>query len=620
MEGSLVWERDLIKGLKQDKISDFIIAKIIKNIPNKKSILLPNKKTVNLVDYNEFIKVLEAITKRKVTDCVRDVNNFRKYMNIQMVNKKKVAMENIQEMVVPKVEVKEYKKEIEDVVFDYWEVKTPSYLPTEKDVLEQMAILENNFDKKECSNLKNIKYLDEKSKKLQDKVLVKKHLFPVIKPLLSVKAYKESMIKIREKEDIIEDYWEVKENPGFLASLLEETAELNAQFDSLPMENVVVGTYYKWEFNRNKVSDDVLILNDKVIFPTLRKYINDFVKKVISFLYADIEEEVENICVYENIKNCRNNIHQIQNSLNEALNKKDIMNFEIPILKNDIRYKVFNMCEKIGMTKDEMLVDFIIESKEYLDILSKKDKNKLEYEKELALLVTNKIYNALNMNNLKEVRRYANYYLDNMKENFKEKEIVFRNKTKMAFRLGIGTLMSFISLDILAYNMIGINKKINKRIEVEYTDFKKEETNINKVKSMNNVLNEFGSSKTVKVKELLPIDEDIKEYISIGEEILIEDGSRLYETVDDVVNNKTIKPYYDNDADIDRTVSAVILGNEQKTVRALTDEEIDSYMDDDYKVLAYQVDNIYSFDEENNHLNTEGIYKAECLKLKKVKK
>ena len=87
----------------------------------------------------------------------------------------------------------------------------------------------------------------------------------------------------------------------------------------------------------------------------------------------------------------------------------------------------------------------------------------------------------------------------------------------------------------------------------------------------------------------------------------------------DLVDNENgQKPYYDS-VELERTIRSVVVMNNDDVKNVYSNEEVEHYISLDYDVLGYQVDNMYSFDENGNYVCSEGNYNSQSL-IRKLSK
>lgn len=108
----------------------------------------------------------------------------------------------------------------------------------------------------------------------------------------------------------------------------------------------------------------------------------------------------------------------------------------------------------------------------------------------------------------------------------------------------------------------------------------------------------------------LELPEEMNENIfSIGKEITIDSESILYSNMYDVYFNKNqLTPYYSAES-IPRTINSIIVSNGEEIKNIKTNEELSTYIDNNYEIIGCGVTNQYS---ENNTI--EGFYRIESIK------
>ena len=115
------------------------------------------------------------------------------------------------------------------------------------------------------------------------------------------------------------------------------------------------------------------------------------------------------------------------------------------------------------------------------------------------------------------------------------------------------------------------------------------------------------------------IEENETDYLSIGESVQVLEGAKVYGQFLDLVDNENgQKPYYDS-VELERTIRSVVVMNNDDVKNVYSNEEVEHYISLDYDVLGYQVDNMYSFDENGNYVCSEGNYNSQSL-IRKLSK
>ena len=71
--------------------------------------------------------------------------------------------------------------------------------------------------------------------------------------------------------------------------------------------------------------------------------------------------------------------------------------------------------------------------------------------------------------------------------------------------------------------------------------------------------------------------------------------------------------------DLERTIRSIVMEHDGQVQKAYSNEEVDYYLHLEYDVIGYQIDNMYSFDEDGNYVCSEGIYNSQCL-IRKLEK
>ncbi len=113
-----------------------------------------------------------------------------------------------------------------------------------------------------------------------------------------------------------------------------------------------------------------------------------------------------------------------------------------------------------------------------------------------------------------------------------------------------------------------------------------------------------------------------KSFISIGDSVDTVNNAKVYGNHTDLATHQnSMKSYYGSNDSINRTVRAVVLENSDHYVQVVyNNDEVKNFLGNDYDVIGYQIDNMYSFDENGIYTNSEGIYNDEDVMKLVLKK
>ncbi|MCI9279284.1 MAG: hypothetical protein HFJ02_00605 [Bacilli bacterium] len=646
---SLVWAHDLIHQLNVSGILARDIIKIISQL-SKREIVLPTGKTAYLVDYNEFIKVAEAVTQKKVSNYVHDVNNFKKVVQ-KDIDKDKVIkdlrtlfypikqMNTYRESLYIEHECKESLKKAEEDKLELekrkqaysqptfvdnranYEEKNKIVLPSIEEILRTTVIPEPKIDN-------TIDYFDDDY--IYDEEEIDKRF---VIPHFEREKVADDPILLNEKKrfqltpEMISSAWNRFEKRFLYFMGL-------VPLEELPQKKVKKKIEFKKFFQRFEKKEKELTL---------------FESKLLDFLGLSYEEEEDNF-IYEEAPSM---IHQVENEKKEKLFQKN-KNYRNEKKRNkDAKYQVYLLCQKLSSKKinDFSLnekIEMVQASKKYIEILKKGENNLFDYEKEYALIIVNKIYNYLNssLNNSTvydgKLFSYMNSYIHDMKDYFeietKPKIVDFKISKEMKNKIikNISKVASLALVVVLGIGAKGMhaesdNKEV-KGIEHEFTGLNIENTfsklnyemsnsvveNVNKSVKIENVTSERSITTQV-LNHSNSIEENETDYFSIGESVQVLEDAKVYGQFLDLVDNENgQKPYYDS-VELERTIRSVVVMNNDDVKNVYSNEEVDHYISLDYDVLGYQVDNMYSFDENGNYVCSEGAYNSQSL-IRKLSK
>lgn len=195
------------------------------------------------------------------------------------------------------------------------------------------------------------------------------------------------------------------------------------------------------------------------------------------------------------------------------------------------------------------------------------------------------------------------------------------NKTKenkKIFGFGLGYVA--IVATIFMANSFKVNEEVEDKIVDNNIYEEKEELDITIAENIEEDIEEIFNEKIIETKEELDsyVDDDYLEkeenvvtdnYLRIGDNLDIVDNARVYLNVGDLSNNENSKQsYYGSNSEIQRSVRGIALQKDKDIKMLYNNEDLEQYLDDDYKVIGYQVDNMYSYDNDNNYIDSEGLY------------
>lgn len=654
---SLVWAHDLVQQLNLSGVQARDIRKIMSKVP-KREIPLPNGKKAYLIDYYEFIDVAEEVTQKKVSDFVRDVNNFKKAvkedkekmkLKRKEFDKDKVVKdlrtifypvkqmkayreslyieheyeESLKKAEEDKLELEKRKQVYSQPVFidncvDYEKKDKRIVIPSIEEILRTTIIPEPKFDE-------TIDYFDDDY--VYDEEEIDKR-FEI--PHFKRKQVADEPILLNEKKKIqltsemIRSAWNRFENRFLYYMGLEPLEELPNKKEKKKIE-------FKKFFQR---------------FERKEKELTLFESKLLDVLGLSFDEEEDDF-VYEDTPLMD---QQVKKEKKEKITKKS-KNYRNEKQRNkDVKYQVYLLCQKLcnkninDFSLNEK-VEMIQASKKYIDTLKKGEDNLFDYEKEYALLIGNKIHDYLssNINSSTDVYdekiiNYMNSYIVDMKDYFeietKHKIIDFKlsKETRNKIVKNISKVASLALVVVLGIGAKGINSenqdKDVKGIKHDFIESNLGETiledKINENVNINTNINmESVTSENLITTQVLKYDhlmaEKEEDYLSIGESVQVLAGSKVYGRLSDLTTNENAqKPYFDS-VDLERTIRSIVMEHDGQVQKAYSNEEVDYYLNLEYDIIGYQVDNMYSFDEDGNYVCSEGIYNSQCL-IRKLEK
>lgn len=125
---------------------------------------------------------------------------------------------------------------------------------------------------------------------------------------------------------------------------------------------------------------------------------------------------------------------------------------------------------------------------------------------------------------------------------------------------------------------------------------------------------------TINNKEDVSLNQE--SFISIGDSVDTINNAKVYNNhIDLATNQNSMKSYFGSDNTLNRTVRAIVLEDSDHYVQVVyNNDEIKNYIENDYDVIGYQIDNKYSFDKNDNYLGSEGIYNDEDVMKLTLKK
>ncbi len=656
---ALVWAHDLVQQLKLSGVQARDIRKIMSKV-SKKEIPLPNGKNGYLIDYYEFIDVAEEVTQKKVSDFVRDVNNFKK-----VVKKDKEKM---------KLKRKEFDKD--KVVKD---LRTIFYSVKQMKSYRESLYIENEYEEALKKAEEDKLELEQRKQVYSQPVFIdncvdyekkdKRIVIPSIEEILRITIIPEP--KLDETIDYFDDDYVYDEE------------EIDKRFE-IP------------HFTRKQVADEPILINEKkkiqltpeMIRSAWDRFENRFLyymglepleelpkkkeKKKFDFkkLFRKVEKKEKELTPFENklldvlglsfdeeeddyvYEDTPLMDQQVKKEKKEKITKKS-KNYRNEKQRNkDVKYQVYLLCQKLcnkninDFSLNEK-VEMIQASKKYIDTLKKGEDNLFDYEKEYALLIGNKIHDYLsfNINSSPDVYdekiiNYMNSYIVDMKDYFeietKHKIIDFKlskeTRNKIIKNISkVASLALIVALGLGAKGMDSENKdKDVKGIKHDFIESNLEETiledKINENVNINTNINinmESVTSENLITTQVLKYDhlmvEKEEDYLSIGESVQVLAGSKVYGRLSDLTTNENAqKPYFDS-VDLERTIRSIVMEHDGQVQKAYSNEEVDYYLNLEYDVIGYQVDNMYSFDEDGNYVCSEGIYNSQCL-IRKLEK
>lgn len=616
---ALVWAHDLIRQLKLSDISSRDIIKIISQV-SKREIMLPNGKKAYLVDYNEFINVAEAVMQKKVSDFVRDVNNFKTVVQQdreelrqkrERFNKDK-ALEDAKAISKPILEKNIYKRNLylgNGYYQAYWAAEIakadiPGYqkIHSSKSVIIHTPYIENRLDDQ---------FVDFLTKEAFEKLVSK-----------------ESKVKIPAFS------WE-KFSTTFL-NIMSLGEEGKNSFIETKKKTVKVKKIKK-EKELGKVGRALLnflqLDSDEDEFEDFEEIVADNIHE--ESLLNDVKQSNDKEFVTEKITNQKIiSLEEIRKSYKSKKHRN-----------KDVKYQVYLLCQKLSNKKIEDFslnekTEMIQASKKYIKKLKKGDDTIFEYEKEYALLVVNHIYNyltsfSLGFNN--NVFNYMDSYMKNMKDYFeiksKPKIIDFKisKETQKKFIKSISKVASLVLVFVVGLGAKGMTSETEEKeiigIEHAFTDSKIDDSvskmkvvksysvseNVNQSIKMHTLTNE----NKVEVNVLTNNQTEQQDYYSIDEAIQVSEGASVYGILSDLANEtNALKPYYDS-KDINRTVRSIVVENsEQEICKLYSNEDVNHYLSLDYDVIGYEIVNQYSFNSNGNYVGSEGYYTDQSLSRK----
>lgn len=642
---ALVWAYDLMRQLKLSDIPSSDVRKIMSQV-SKLEIVLPNGKKAFLVDYHEFIEVIENVQPKKASEkkVVReDKKNLRQKR--KEIDKEKV-IKDLRTIFYPVKQMKAYREslyienEYEEALKKAEEDKLE--LEQRKQVYSQPVFIDNRAD------------YEKKDKRI---------VIPSIEEILRTTIIPEP--KFDDTIDYFDDDYVYDEE------------EIDERFE-MP------------HFKRKQVADEPILLNEKkrIRFnpEMIRSAWNCFENRFLNYMgLATLEElpekkekkKFEFTKIFRKAEKKEEELTPFENKLLDFLGlneeEEDLVCKEAPLMdqqvkkeeketiikksKNyrnekkrnkDVKYKVYLLCQKlcnknINHFSLNEKIEMIQASEKYIHLLKKGEENLFEYEKEYALLIVNKIHDYLNssLNSFtvvydEKIFNYMNSYIVEMKDYFeiesKHKIINFKISRETRNRI-IKNMSKVASLALIAALGIGAKGINSENKEKEVTGIEHAFTDSNMEKTISKMNIEELNSKIMHVNERINIEKHISEnnittnvltkndsvekkvgdYLSIGESVQVLNGAQVYGMpLDLAYNTNGQKPYFGS-SDTERTIRSIIIVNNQQVQKAYSSEELKHYLSLDYDIIGYQVDNQYSYDESGNYICSEGIYNSQSL-------
>lgn len=598
-DSSLVWAHDLVRQLKLSNVSSRGIRTIMEKIPNKREIPLPNGKVAYLVSYDDFIEVAEGITGKKLSDFVRNVNNFK-----EEVKKDREELKRKREAFNREQALKEAREISKPVIQDTFYRKS--------------LLIDKGFKEADCAGA------------------IVKASIPGYQKIVSPKSSKAFFSN--PEQFILER--------GFINSLAEEEQKRWIKNSKIKkpafcFKNISIQflRLMGLDTGEKEILKETKPKGLKIKKVRKEKELGKIGFCILNLLQLPIEEEesIEKEIVEQPIP-------KKQKIISFEEKKKQYASVE---KKNkNIENKIYRFCQKL---EERQIAEyslserneFLKETKKYISALKIKQKLSLSDEFDDALLVLNQIKS--NLENYTEekqqiISKYTDFYLQNKKEDFERSEnskIIHYNRRKeirnkilkKANQIASFTLIVAISIgskgmgktekeDFGVKNMsIGISNTLENQmnsIQEEIKNFQKVEEN-NKIQNIASGTSGNVVKTNVLVNEVLE-NSETNDYVHIGEEGKLCDGARVFGTLEDLINNQNSKkPYYDVDSDIERTVKCIFVQNEEEQKKVYSNEEVDSYIEKGYEVFGYQIDNMYSYGDDGTYYGSEGNYKVESF-------
>ncbi len=105
-------------------------------------------------------------------------------------------------------------------------------------------------------------------------------------------------------------------------------------------------------------------------------------------------------------------------------------------------------------------------------------------------------------------------------------------------------------------------------------------------------------------------------FIPIGDDIDTLNNADVYGQLEDLASLKNAsKSYWGSNENLGRTVKGIAIENEKTdTVKIVySNEEVINYLVNDYDVIGYQVDNMFSYNQNGTYAGSEGLYDDESV-------
>ncbi len=597
---ALVWAHDLVRQLNLSEIPSRSIREIMSRV-TKREIPLPNGKHAYLVDYNEFIDVAEEVMHKKVSNYVRDVDNFKKVVHQER--------EQIQRSLNKEQAIKDAKKLSELAFKDYFYRKS--------------LYMGNNYSSAYWAA------------EIEKASIPNYFSFPTHKSSIVYKNYKEIPLD--------EGFVDYLAKESFKKLVSEKSRQKKPIFSCEKFLSWMgLGEELKLDPKEKKKK---VIKNKKI---KEEKELSKFSKGLLNLLQLSIEDEDDfeesDVLLTSNVEE---KIEEKQNKKIISFDEKRKQFKSVKQRNKDVKYKIYLLCQKLNtqsiheFSLNEKL-NFMNDLNLYKSLLKKENKD-LEYENDYALLIINHLETGLknNLNSFnqeEEISKYARYYLENMKDAFdvksKNKIIDFKisKETRNKLVKTMGKVASFALILMLGIGSKGMNSDSKDKeifnIEKEFTD---EKNNLEVVHDRANTLGDHMNERrnlihltTERKVDRLVLEKDQtselkQDYCLIDEEVQV-NSSEVYSLPEELANNVNArKPYYTTN--IDRKVRSIIVEDKnEKLKKVYSNEEVDHYLSLNYDVIGYEIVNDYSFDENGYYVFSEGIYASEGVTRKLEKK